>query len=69
MPVNYAQLTGFFDILFVKIGTLLVLISISYHSLQGIHHIIEDYLTDARVGNAEAEVLDSWQDFNLLNRA
>ena len=66
MPVNYAQLTGFFDILFVKIGTLLVLISISYHSLQGIHHIIEDYLTEARVGSASRFLQISVLTFSYL---
>jgi succinate dehydrogenase / fumarate reductase membrane anchor subunit len=52
MPLNYAQLVSFFDILLIKIGTLLVLVSISYHSIKGIHHIIEDYLTVARVGKS-----------------
>ena len=52
MPLNYTQLVSFFDILLVKIGTLLVLVSISYHSMKGIHHIIEDYLTVARVGKS-----------------
>ena len=49
-PVNYGQLNGFFDILAVKISTVLVAISISYHSLQGIHHIETDYLTEPRIG-------------------
>ena len=52
MPLNYTQLVSFFDILLIKIGTLLVLVSISYHSMKGIHHIIEDYLTVARVGKS-----------------
>ena len=49
-PLNYGHLNGFFDILAVKISTVLVAISISYHSLQGIHHIVSDYLTEHRVG-------------------
>ena len=49
-PVNYTQLSGFFDILAIKISTVLVAISISYHSLQGIHHIETDYLTESRIG-------------------
>ena len=49
-PVNYAQLSGFFDILAIKISTVLIAISISYHSLQGIHHIETDYLTEPRIG-------------------
>ena len=49
-PLNYVQLNGFFDILAVKISTVLVAISISYHSLQGIHHIETDYLTEPRIG-------------------
>ena len=66
MPLNYTQLMGFFDILLVKIGTLLVLISISYHSLQGIHHIIEDYLTEARVGSASRFLQISVLTFSYL---
>ena len=66
MPLNYTQLMGFFDILIVKIGTLLVLISISYHSLQGIHHIIEDYLTEARVGSASRFLQISVLTFSYL---
>ena len=49
-PLNYGQLNGFFDILAVKISTVLVAISISYHSLQGIHHMETDYLTEPRIG-------------------
>ncbi len=49
-PLNYSQLNGFFDILALKISTVLVAISISYHSLQGIHHIETDYLTEPRIG-------------------
>ena len=49
-PLNYVQISNFFDILSIKIFTLMVAISISYHSLQGIHHIVTDYLTPARIG-------------------
>ena len=66
MPVNYTQLIGFFDILLVKIGTLIVLLSISYHSIQGIHHIVEDYLTEARVGNAARFLKNSVLVFSYL---
>lgn len=66
MPVNYAQLVSFFDILLVKIGTLIVLLSISYHSIQGIHHIVEDYLTEARVGNAARFLKNSVLVFSYL---
>lgn len=55
-PLNYIQLSSFFDILLVKICTVLIAISISYHSLQGIHHIVTDYLTPARIGNAAKPV-------------
>ena len=51
-PINYTHLNSFFDILLVKICTVLIAVSISYHSLQGIHHIVTDYLTTARIGNA-----------------
>ena len=66
MPVNYTQLIGFFDILLVKIGTLIVLLSISYHSIQGIHHIVEDYLTEARVGTAARFLKNSVLAFSYL---
>ena len=66
MPLNYAQLVSFFDILLIKIGTLLVLVSISYHSIKGIHHIIEDYLTEARVGNAARFLQISVLSFSYL---
>ena len=66
MPVNYTQLIGFFDILLVKIGTLIVLLSISYHSIQGIHHIVEDYLTEARVGKAARFLKKSFLAFSYL---
>ena len=49
-PINYEQLHVFFDNLAIQISTVLVAISISYHSLQGIHHIVSDYLTEHRVG-------------------
>ena len=66
MPVNYTQLISFFDILLVKIGTLIVLLSISYHSIQGIHHIVEDYLTEARVGNAARFLKNSVLAFSYI---
>ena len=67
MPVNYTQLIGFFDILLVKIGTLIVLLSISYHSIQGIHHIVEDYLTEARVGKAARFLKKSFLAFEIIS--
>ena len=53
---KYEQLSGFFDILFVEIFTVIVAISIAYHSVQGIWNVATDYLTQAQIG-ASAKIL------------
>jgi succinate dehydrogenase / fumarate reductase membrane anchor subunit len=53
---NYEQLSSFFDILFIEIFTVIVAVSIAYHSIQGIWNVATDYLTQAQIG-ASAKVL------------
>ena len=47
---KYEQLSGFFDILIIEVFTLIVAISIAYHSVQGIWNVATDYLTQAQIG-------------------
>ena len=53
---NYEQLSSFFDILLIEIFTIIVAISIAYHSIKGIWNVATDYLTQAQIG-ASARVL------------
>ena len=53
---KYEQLSGFFDILIIEVFTLIVAISIAYHSVQGIWNVATDYLTQAQIG-ASAKIL------------
>jgi len=53
---NYEQLSSFFDILLIEIFTIIVAVSIAYHSIQGIWNVATDYLTQAQIG-ASAKVL------------
>ena len=53
---NYEQFTYFFDILLVEIFTVIVALSIAYHSIQGIWNIATDYLTEPQIG-ASAKIL------------
>jgi len=53
---NYEQLSSFFDILLIEIFTIIVAVSIAYHSIQEIWNVATDYLTQAQIG-ASAKVL------------
>ena len=53
---KYEQLSGFFDILLIEIFTVIVAMSIAYHSIKGIWNVATDYLTQAQIG-ASAKVL------------
>ena len=53
---KYEQLSNFFDILIIEIFTVIVAISIAYHSVRGIWNVATDYLTQAQIG-ASAKVL------------
>ena len=53
---NYQQFSGFFDILLIEIFTVIVAMSIAYHSIKGIWNVATDYLTQAQIG-ASAKVL------------
>ena len=53
---NYQQFSSFFDILLIEIFTVIVAMSIAYHSIKGIWNVATDYLTQAQIG-ASAKVL------------